>query len=91
MMEFKDLVNELTELYGERMGQRDLSIDVATEDLILHIEWADMNDSCTELDNVSITILGNDMNRNIVNTVHVNATYMSIPILSAILSDYRIL
>lgn len=52
-MEFKDLVNELTERYGERMGQRDLSIDVATEDLILHIEWADMNDSCTELDNVS--------------------------------------
>ena len=50
-----------------------------------------MSDSNTELDNISVTIMQNDMNKNIVNTVHVNATYMSIPILVAILGDYQII
>lgn len=90
-MDFFHLIHELDEKYGDRLGRRDRSIDIATEDLIFHLEWSDMNDSNTELDNISVTIMQNDMNKNIVNTVHVNATYMSIPILVAVLGDYQIL
>lgn len=90
-MNFANLIHELIDKYGERFGQRYRSIDVATEDIIFHLEWSDMDDLSTELENISVTIMQNDMNKNIVNTVHVNATHMSVDVLILILEDYHIL